>query len=310
VSDSSSTIAVVGKLSSGPAGFLKRLAKEKPLGFAGGIITLILLFVGIFAHFIAPYGMNECWVGGFLEPPSAKFLMGTDNLGRDVLSRIIYGAQISVIVGLSGTAIATFLSLIIGMVSGYIGGRVDLTVQRGVDIWMCLPDLIVLILLVTAMGPSLGSIIIALGFSWGVPGSRIIRGAVIAIKDNPYVHAAEAIGCSVSRTLLRHILPNVLPTVIVLFSVRVPGIILAEASLSFLGFGIKPPFPSWGGMLSGSGRDYMMMQPLMAVWPGLALAITVFAVNMFGDAVRDIVDPRLRGGVGRFGLRIKKKAVA
>lgn len=288
--------------------FLVRLVKEKPLGLVCGIITLVLLFTGIFAGFLAPYGMNECGVGGYLEPPSAKFPLGTDNLGRDMLSRIIYGAQISVIVGLSGSAIATFLSLVIGMVSGYAGGRVDLTLQRGVDIWMCLPGLIVLILLVSAMGQSLWSIIIGLGFSWGIPGSRIVRGAVIAVKQNTYIQAAKAIGSPVSRILVRHVLPNVLPTVIVLFSIRVPGIIMAEAGLSFLGFGIRPPFPSWGGMLSGSGRDYMMMMPLLAVWPGLALAVTVYAVNMFGDAVRDLVDPKLKGGVGRFGLRVKARA--
>ena len=289
-------------------GFLKRLVKEKPLGTVCGIITLFLLLVAIFADFVAPYGMNETWVGGFLEPPSAKFWFGTDNIGRDLLSRIIFGAQVSVIVGVTASTIATIISLIIGIVSGYIGGKLDLIVQRGVDVWMCMPRLVILILLVGVMGVSLWSIIIALGVSWGIPGSRIIRGAVISISENVYVQAAEAIGCSTTRILTRHILPNVMATVIVLFSTRVPGIILAEAGLSFLGFGIPPPSPSWGGMLSGSGRTYMMMMPWMAVWPGLALAITVYSINMFGDAVRDITDPRLRGGVGRYGVIAKREA--
>ncbi|MBA7516770.1 Glutathione transport system permease protein GsiD [subsurface metagenome] len=285
-----------------------RLMKEKPLGMVCGVITLLLLFTGIFADFIAPYGMNETWVGDYLEPPSASFWLGTDALGRDVLSRVIFGARISVIVGLAASALATILSIVIGIMSGYIGGKLDLIVQRVVDTWMCLPSLIILIILVSIMGPSLWSIIIALGFSWGIPGSRIIRGAAITVKENVYVQAAEAIGCSTTRILTRHILPNITAIVIVLFSIRVPGIILSEASLSFLGFGIPPPAPSWGSMLSGTGRSHMFQSPGLAVWPGLALAITVYSINMFGDAVRDLLDPRLRGGIGRYGVRVKKEA--
>ena len=299
--------------------FLIRLVKEKPLGTVGGIITLLLLLTGIFADLawlglpevgLAPYGMNECWVGGFLDPPSANFWLGTDNVGRDLLSRVIYGARISVIVGLTASTLATAISTLIGVVSGYMGGKVDLAVQRGVDAWMCLPGLVVIILLVSVMGASLWTIIVALGIGWGIGGSRIIRGAVIAIRENVYVQAAKAIGCPTHRILTRHIVPNVTATIIILFTVRVPGIILAEASLSFLGFGIPPPVPSWGGMLSGSGRAYMMMSPWLAIWPGLALAITVYAVNMFGDAVRDIADPRMRGGAGRYGVRkLRKEAI-
>ncbi len=283
--------------------FFRRLVKEKPLGFAGGIITLLLLLTGIFANYLAPYGMNDTYIGPWLSPPSAQFPLGTDNVGRDILSRIIYGARISVIVGLSASTLATFLSAVIGGVSGYFGGKFDLFVQRGVDLWMAVPSLIILMLLVTMMGASLGSIILALSLTWGITGSRIVRGAIIGIKENMYVAASISIGCSTLRVLLRHILPNVLPTLIVLFSLRVPGIILAESTLSFLGYGIPPPTPTWGGMLSGSGRSYMYHAPWMAIWPGLALAITVYAVNMFGDAVRDLLDPRLRGGVGRYGVK-------
>ena len=283
-----------------------RLVKEKPLGTVGGVITLLLLFTAIFADLLAPYGMNETWVGDFLAPPSSKFLLGTDNVGRDILSRVIFGARISVIVGLSAATLATIISAVIGIVSGYISGKLDLIAQRGVDIWMCLPALIIAMVLVIIMGPSVWTIIIALGFTWGVPGSRVIRGAVIAIRENVYLQAAKAIGCSTTRILTRHILPNVMATLIILFSIRVPGIILAEASLSFLGFGIPPPTPSWGGMLSAEGRTYMFLSPGLAVWPGLALATVVYGVNMFGDAVRDLLDPRLRGGAGRYGVRVKK----
>lgn len=286
--------------------FWIRLVKEKPLGLAGGIATLFLLVVGVFADFIAPYGMNESWVGDFLTAPSAQFWMGTDNLGRDILSRVIYGARISVIVGLTASTIATILSVIIGVLSGFWGGKFDILVQRFIDAWMCMPQLIIILVLVTIMRPGLWSIIIVLGFTWGIPGSRIIRSAVLAIKENMYVQAAEAIGCSTARVLVRHILPNIMSTVIVLFSIRVPGIILSEASLSFLGFGIPAPTPSWGSMLSGAGRSYMMMMPWLAIWPGLALAITVYAVNMFGDAVRDLLDPKLKGGVGRYVVRLPK----
>jgi peptide/nickel transport system permease protein len=281
--------------------FLVRLVKEKPVGTVGAAITLILLFTGIFADVIAPYGMNETWVGDFLEPPSAQFWFGTDNVGRDILSRVIYGARISVIVGLSASTIATVTSVLIGVVSGYLGGKFDLVMQRGIDAWMALPSLILLIVIISVVGASMWSVIIALGLSWGIPGSRIIRGAVIGIKENAYVKAASATGCSITRILARHILPNVMPTAIVLFSIRVPGIVLAEASLSFLGFGIPPPDPSWGGMLSSSGREYMFQAPWLIIWPGLALAVVVYGINMFGDAVRDIIDPRLRGGAGRYG---------
>ncbi|MBA7602058.1 Glutathione transport system permease protein GsiD [subsurface metagenome] len=287
-------------------GFLMRLVKEKPLGAVGGIITLLLLLTGIFADLIVPYGMNECWAGGFLAPPSARFWLGTDNLGRDILSRVIFGARISVIVGLTASTLATIVSLIIGVVCGYIGGKLDLIVQRGVDIWMCFPQLILMMVIISIIGAGMWTVIFTLGIMWGIIGSRIIRSAVIGIRENVYVAAAEAIGCSTTRILTRHILPNIMAPTIILFTIRVPNVILVEASLSFLGFGIPPPVPSWGGMLSGDGRAYMFEAPWMVIWPGLALASVVYGINMFGDAVRDLLDPRLRGGVGRYGVRAKK----
>jgi len=229
VADSSSGRVAETKRHSWLVGFLIRLVKEKPLGTVGGIITLLLLFTGIFADFIAPYGMNECWVGDFLAPPSAKFWLGTDNVGRDVLSRVIFGARISVIVGLAGATVATIVSVIIGIVSGYFGGKLDLIVQRVIDAWMCIPSLILMMVIISIIGAGIWQVIAVMGLTYGVTGSRLVRGAVIGIKENVYVAAAEAIGCSNTRILTRHILPNVMAPTIILFTHRVPSIILIEA---------------------------------------------------------------------------------
>ena len=307
MTDSSSGRVTERKRRSFLVNFLIRLVKEKPLGTAGLVITLLLLFTGIFADFIAPYGMNETHTGNMLEPPSAQFWLGTDNVGRDMLTRVIFGARISVIVGLSASLLATIGSTIIGILCGYIGGKFDMIVQRIVDMWMSLPGLLVLIIIISGIGPGMWSVILVLALTWSLIGSRIVRSAVIGIKENVYMAAAEAIGCSTTRIITRHVLPNIMAPTIILFTTRVPAAIMTEASLSFLGFGIPPPFPSWGGMLSGPGRTYMYLAPWMAIWPGLALAIVVYGVNMFGDAMRDLLDPRLRGGIGRYGARVKKE---
>jgi len=301
VADSSSEQVAERKRHSAPVNFLIRLVKEKPLGTVGGVVTLLLLLVGIFADFLAPYGMNEPHMGYYMAPPSAQFWLGTDTLGRDILTRVIFGARISVIVGLSASMIAMIASLVIGIVSGYFGGAFDLIVQRFVDALMCLPNLILLMVLLTILGPGMWTLILVMGLRTGIVGSRILRGATLSIKENVYVQAAVAIGCPTHRVLWRHILPNIMAPTIVLFTVRVPNMIRAEASLSFLGFGIPPPAPSWGGMLSGVGRIYMLQAPWMVIWPGLALATVIYGINMFGDSVRDILDPRLRGGAGRYG---------
>ncbi len=308
MADNSSGRVAERKRHSWLVGFFIRLVKEKPLGTVGLVITLLLLFTGIFADFLAPYGMNETHMAARLAPPSFTYWLGTDNLGRDLLTRVIFGARISVIIGLAVSTLATIISIIIGTLSGYIGGKFDLVVQRFVDITMSLPALILIMVIISLVGQGVLQLIIVLGLLWGVMGSRIIRSAVIGIKENVYVEAARAIGCPMARILTRHILPNIMAPTIILFSTRVPHAIMVEASLSFLGFGIPAPTPSWGGMLSGSGRIYMYLAPWMVIWPGLALSIVVYGVNMFGDAVRDLLDPRLRGGVGRYGVRAKKEA--
>jgi peptide/nickel transport system permease protein len=285
------------------AEFFIRLFKEKHLGALGGIIFLILLLTGIFADYLAPYGYNEISPINALKPPSAKYPLGTDNLGRDMLSRIIYGAQLSVIISFAATALSILISTIIGITTGFFGGRYDMVMQRFVDGWMCFPGLVILIVAVSVIGPGMWQIIFVLALQFGIAGSRIIRGATLSVKENVYVRAADAIGASTLRLLLRHILPNIMAPIIILFTTRLAAIILAEASLSFLGLGIPPPAPSWGGMLSSTGRQYMLIAPLMAFIPGLSLTIVVYGINVFGDAMRDLLDPRLRGGGGSYSGR-------
>jgi peptide/nickel transport system permease protein len=284
-----------------------RLVKEKPLGMIGLVIVLILLVAAIFADILAPYGMNEIFLVDRLSAPSGTYLLGTDNLGRDVLSRIIHGARISIYVGLGGSALTTLAATFIGLVSGFFGGKTDMTIQRFVDAWMCFPPLVLYLSVMSLLGPGLGQVILVLGLVRGIRQSRVVRGAVMGIKENVYVEAARAIGASNPKILIRHILPNILAPVITIFAVSSGYMILSEATLSFLGFGIPPPTPTWGGMISGQGRAYLYEAPWMAIWPGVALASVVYGLNVLGDAVRDILDPRLRGGLGRYGKTKRKK---
>ncbi len=222
-----------------------RLLREKPLGAVGAVIVLMLLFAGVFADFLAPYGIKEGRLPNRLRPPSGAHLFGTDNLGRDVLSRIISGARVSVIIGLSTIAIATLLSTIIGGISGFIGGKLDTVVQRFVDAWLSLPPILILITVMSIVGTGMTQIIVVLALLIGISNSRVVRSAAIAVKENTYVEAARSNGCSTIRILIQYILPNIMAPIIVLFTITVGGVILIEASLSFLGFGLPPDVPSW-----------------------------------------------------------------
>ncbi len=285
-----------------------RLVKEKPLGLVGGIIVLGLFLIGIFANFIAPYGYNDMVLSDRLSPPSATHLLGTDNMGRDMLSRIVYGARISMIVGLAGAAISAVIGFLVGGVSGYFGGKFDMIFQRFVDAIMCFPSLILYLAIMAIIGQGLVPVILVLGITTGFMASRTIRSAVIGVKQNMYIQAAVASGTKTSNILLRHVLPNIMPVIIVGFTLTVGSMILSEAMLSFLGYGVPPPTPTWGSMLQGSARRFMLQAPWMALWPGVALALAVYSINMFGDALRDLWDPRLRGGLGRYGkVKIKKR---
>jgi len=278
----------------------RRLIREKPLGTFGLVIVIILFLTGIFANFLAPYGMNDAHLSNILKPPSSTYLLGTDQLGRDLLSRLIYGARVSMIIGVCATALSEGLATIIGIVSGYVGGKLDLIVQRFVDAWMSIPGFILLIVVMSIIGVGMVQLILIIGIQAAISHSRVIRSAVIGIKSNMYVSATDVIGCGPIRTMIRHILPNVMSVIIIGFTIGMGGAIMQEASLSFLGFGVPPGVPSWGSMLSQGGRQYMERAPALALWPGAALTLVVYGVNMFGDSLRDLLDPRLRGGIGRY----------
>ena len=285
----------------GPRRFFARLVREQPLGTAGGIVILILVLVSIFADSLAPYRYEEIHLRDRLQAPTAAYLLGTDHVGRDLLSRLIHGARLSLTVGLAATVLTVVVAVLIGGTTGFIGGRLDLVTQRFVDAWMAFPGLLLLLTIMSIAGRGMLQIIVVLGVSGGIPASRVVRGAVLGVKENAYFQAAQAIGSSRRRSLLRHVLPNIAAPIIIIFSINVGGVIMSEAALSFLGFGLPPDIPSWGGMLSREGRQYMEMAPHLALWPGLCLTVVVYSLNMFGDAVRDLLDPRLRGRLGRYG---------
>lgn len=275
--------------------FVERLFREKPFGAIAGVIFVLFVLCGLFADQLAPYGFNQISPIERMKPPSWKHWFGTDNLGRDLLSRCLYGARLSVIISLSAAFLATLISIAIGMTTGYLGGRIDMIGQRFVDAYMSFPELVILIAVVSVLGPGMFQIIGVLSLVLGIAGSRIIRSATLSVRENMYVHAAQSIGASTWRILWRHILPNILPPIIVLFTTRVGAAILIESGLAFLGLGVPPPAPTWGGLLSGSGRSYMFQGPWLVLAPGLCLTTVVFATNVFGDALRDLLDPRMRG---------------
>ncbi|MFQ5879019.1 MAG: ABC transporter permease [Dehalococcoidia bacterium] len=268
--------------------------KRKPLGAFGGFTVIAMIVLGVLAPLVAPYGFNEQNFSEVLKAPSLSHPFGTDRLGRDMLSRIIFGARISIFIGFGSILLADAIASVLGIVSGYYGGKLDTFLQRFVDIWQSLPTLVLLISILTIIGPGQTELIYALGFLFAARFTRIIRSSVIAIKNNVYIDAAKAVGASDVRILTRYIFPNVLPTVIVVATLFLGFAIIIEASLSFLGFGVPPPAPAWGRMLAEDRND-LIFGPWLSIAPGLAIAAAVFGFNMFGDALRDVLDPRLRG---------------
>jgi peptide/nickel transport system permease protein len=274
---------------------VRALVLGKPLGALGGLVLAAMLVLALGADVLAPYGYDEADMFARLKPSSAGHWLGTDNLGRDLLSRVIYGARVSLLVGLGGVAFGLAGATVVGLVSGYFGGRLDIVLQRIVDAFMCFPLLLVALTIMALLGPGLGNVIATLGLVLAVRDSRVIRGAVLTVKQHLYVEAARALGVGHLEMIRRHVLPNIMAPIIILATVNLGAVILIEAALSFLGFGVPPPRPSWGGMLSGAGLMHMLRAPWLAFWPGVALSVTVFGANMLGDALRDVLDPRLRG---------------
>jgi peptide/nickel transport system permease protein len=279
----------------GALGWIARFARRKPLGAIGGVIVVAMLVMAVFAERIAPYNYDETIRGARMVAPGAAHWLGTDNLSRDMWSRIVFGARVSVTVGFLTIGLATLMATALGVSSGYFGGAYDLVVQRVVDAWLSFPYLIIILSVMAVLGPGLLNVVLALSLIITATNSRVIRGATIAVAQHAFVEAARAMGCGHARIIVRHILPNVVATVIILATIGLGAAILAESALSFLGFGVPPPYPSWGSMLSGSGRTYMFRAPWMAIWPGVAISLAVFGFNMLGDALRDVLDPRLRG---------------
>jgi peptide/nickel transport system permease protein len=276
-------------------GRLGRVARRKPLGALGGVVLVGMLVLAVAADWVAPYGYDDVDMFARLKPGTGAHWLGTDNLGRDLLARVIYGARVSMAVGFGGVVLGLVAGTLVGLLSGYFGGRLDLVVQRLVDAFMCFPLLLVALTIMAVLGPGLANVILTLGLVLAVRDSRVIRASVLTVKEHLYVEAARALGAGHAGLILRHVLPNLLAPIIVLATVNLGAVILIEATLSFLGFGVPPPRPSWGGMLSSAGLVHMLRAPWLALWPGVALSLAVFGANMLGDALRDVLDPRLRG---------------
>jgi len=274
---------------------LARFMRRKPLGAFGAIMLLALVLVAALANVLSPYDPISQNQSVALQGPSSSHWAGTDQFGRDVLSRLLHGARISLYVGVGATLLTLIPATMLGIFTAYVGGTTDYMIQRIVDAVQAIPGLILLIAIVTVLGSSLINIIVALAFGGAIVESRVMRGATMQISRSDYVQAARLLGATDIRIMLQHILPNIMPPIIVLASLGFGQVILAEASLSFLGFGIQPPAASWGNMLAAEGRRYMYAAPWLLWGPAVALSLVVFGVNMFGDAVRDVLDPRLRG---------------
>ncbi len=272
-----------------------RLARRKPLGFWGLVMLLLVGAAALLAPVIAPYGFGEVDFTRRLEGPSQDHLMGTDNLGRDLLSRILYGTRVSLGISFAAVFLSKFAATMLALISGYYGGWMDKILQRFVDIWIGLPTLVILITVIGVIGPGLGEMVLIIAITITPNSSRLIRSVVLQVRAEAYVDAARSMGASDTRIMLRHILPNITHIVIFSATVALGAVILIVASLGFLGYGIPPPFPDLGGMLSGDGLTFMRRQPWLALWPGLVITVIVFSFNVFGDALRDVLDPKLRG---------------
>ncbi len=274
---------------------LWRFTRKKPLGAAGGLLMILLGLTAVFAGVLATHNPVRTDSAHTLVPPSAEFWLGTDNLGRDVWSRVVHGSRISLVVGLASTLLGAVVGGLVGLLSGYVGGETDLLSQRLMDVMQALPVLVLALVMAAALGPSLTNAIIAISVPIIPRAARVIRASVLTIRELPYIEAASALGVRHARIAFLHILPNTIGPFVVLITAQLGGSILVEAALSFLGLGIPEPYPSWGRMLSIAAAEYAQKAPWLVIWPGLAISLAVFGSNLLGDALRDTLDPRLRG---------------
>lgn len=273
-----------------------RFTRTKPLGAIGALLVLLVMILAIFAPFLSPHDPLALYRDKQFTPPGQEFILGTDNVGRDLLSRIIWGSRVSLYVGILSVSIGSTIGGVLGLVSAYLGGTFDTTVQRLIDSIMAFPALVLAIAIVAMMGASTNNVVVALSVVLIPQGCRVIRSAALSAKENQYIDAARAIGCSDMRIVFRHLLPQCVAPFIVLATASVGWAIVIEASLNFLGVGTPPPTATWGGMLAGAARRYAESAPWMAIFPGIAISLAVFGFNMLGDALRDVLDPRLRTG--------------
>ena len=271
-----------------------RHAGSHPLGVVGAVIMLMFVFAAVFADFITAYAPTTTNSAISLLPPSHGHPLGADAMGRDIYSRIVYGARISLAVGLGSTFLGSVFGVALGLTSGYIGGWVDLIIQRVVDVLQAVPLLVLALVMAAALGPALDNTIVAIAIPLIPYTARVIRSNTLALREQPFVEAARAVGMSEFRIAVRHVLPNTLAPLIVIATAQLGAAILTEASLSFLGLGVPEPHPSWGRMLSESAAEYVRVAPWLVIFPGIAISLAVFGTNLFGDALRDILDPRLR----------------
>ena len=272
-----------------------RFVRKKPLGAAGGVLMLVMVITSLLANVIETHDPIATNAAVTLARPSDEHWLGTDHLGRDIYSRIVHGARVSLIVGIGSTLLGSVLGGIIGLLSGYAGGKIDLTAQRLLDILQGLPLLVLALVMSASLGPSIQNVIIAISIPIVPRASRVIRASVLSIREMQYIEAARALGLRHLRIAFRHVLPNTVGPFIVLVTAQLGSAILTEAALSFLGLGVPEPYPSWGRMLSVSAAEYAQKAPHLVLFPGLAISLAVFGSNLFGDALRDTLDPRLRG---------------
>jgi peptide/nickel transport system permease protein len=273
---------------------LALLVKRQPLGAAGALVVIAMVFMAMFAEYISPHDPTANAFEHMLEAPNAEFWFGTDQFGRDILTRLIYGARTALLVGFTCAFVGAFSGLVLGVASAYFGGKFDLILQRIMDVFMAFPLIILALAVVATLGTGIENVIIAITIPFIPQCARVVRSSALSIREIPYVDAARACGFSDARIILRHMVPNVMAPFLIMITTFVGQAILLEASLSYLGLGVQEPTPAWGLMLQGGAEEYAESAPWVPIFPGIAISLAVFGFNLFGDALRDLLDPKLR----------------